>query len=257
MVEKLLCLGEMEHLNVLTFKGDDIQLIYMQFQYVGELILMGRNSPCFCGSGRKVKHCHPDVNEESLVAKMLQLYSLVDKRNALGLSSPCQKGCANCCTDDFDVHFSEFLVVLSYLNIGHEYSRYRQWKRLIAEWNPKVTGVCFFLHREDNTCRIYTVRPLVCRNYGTTLQFTEKPCALISDPAALLDESAYPEIDAKTNRILMAGKQGTFNVPELPLTLWMEKPDENGLLKAERMRDLLQASTKSSVDDFVRILTIP
>jgi len=43
--------------------------------YAGEIKFMNRNDVCFCGSGKKVKHCHRDINEKSLLAKMLALYA--------------------------------------------------------------------------------------------------------------------------------------------------------------------------------------
>ena len=34
---------------------------------------MGRNDLCFCGSGKKQKKCHPNINEDSVAAKIIKL----------------------------------------------------------------------------------------------------------------------------------------------------------------------------------------
>lgn len=36
---------------------------------------MGRNDLCFCGSGKKQKKCHPNINEDSVAAKIIKLYT--------------------------------------------------------------------------------------------------------------------------------------------------------------------------------------
>ena len=253
MLGRGLKLGETEQEIIAVHKDGGIKLIYMQIQCIGELVLMGRNSTCFCGSGRKVKHCHPDVNEKSLVAQLLRLYALIDERNAYGVSSPCQKGCAYCCTADFPVYLSEFLVILDYLDIGNMYYRYRRWMKSFIEQDPVVEGMCLFLHEEDNTCRIYAVRPLICRNYGITQMATESPCHIISDVTALLDESLYHyDIDVIANRIKITGTYGEIMPYPRPLTLWVkENVNEDGLLKTEQVRNLLLAAVNFNIDEFI------
>lgn len=230
------------------------KIIRLQIRCVERMTLMGRNELCFCGSGKKYKLCHPEINERSLVAKLLTLYTKIDERNSHAIGSPCVKGCAHCCTDDFDVHFSEFLAILDYLEFGNEIKRYSKWKNLIANWNPKLTGSCFFLEQTDRTCNIYEVRPLICRNYGTTIQTSDPPCSLISDTCILLDETLYPKIDTIENRIIISGtNQRVRALKAMPLTLWLRNIDDDGELTIKKMLDLLKAATKSSVDDFIKI----
>ena len=42
-------------------------------------LLMGRNDLCFCGSGKKQKKCHPNINEDSVAAKIIKLYTQLSK----------------------------------------------------------------------------------------------------------------------------------------------------------------------------------
>ena len=160
--------AEIPTINPEADYGAGTKALRLQICCVGEAFFMGRNDRCFCGSGKKKKRCHADMNEASLVAKLLELYAAVDERNSHAVSSPCRKGCASCCTNDFEVHFAEFLAVLDFLRIGHELNRRQRWAELIKNWNPKVKSVCFFLDLKDESCRIYAVRPLVCRDYGIT-----------------------------------------------------------------------------------------
>jgi len=203
--------------------GDNEGRLKFHISYIGEVILMSRNEPCFCGSGRKTKHCHPSVNEESLVSKILELYAEIDERNK-NATTLCEKGCSYCCTDDFEVNLSEFLVMLDFL--GTEQSRYATVKDIIANGNPKANGTCIFLNEKENTCEIYALKPLMCRNFGTTKQATSFPCKKLK---------------------VMSSKYET-------LFAWFNKLDENGVLKSEKMRQLLKSSTNGNIDYFIETM---
>lgn len=78
---------------------------------------MGRNDLCFCGSNKKQKKCHPDINSESKLAKMYALYHTFDNYALKkGIKNNCPKKCYNCCKG---VHFytteTEFLMILDYI----------------------------------------------------------------------------------------------------------------------------------------------
>ena len=53
--------------------GEKTKIICLKIRCVERMTLMSRNELCFCGSNKKNKHCHPDINEKSLVAKLLAL----------------------------------------------------------------------------------------------------------------------------------------------------------------------------------------
>ena len=148
---------------------------------------MRDNELCFCGSGKIVKYCHPDINEKSLVAYILALYNNIDARYSRS-NSVCKRGCFNCCSDNFMISFSEYLTIAQSI-----FSHARSECRVKDEWwstisgNDKLDGYCIFIDQKFFTCKIYTIRPLICRNYGATVQDTYfKLC----DPSSKQDESS-------------------------------------------------------------------
>jgi hypothetical protein len=72
----------------------------------------------------------------------------------------CRRGCAGCCVDDISV----FRVEAERIRRGHA--------RLLREGSPHPPGACAFLDDEGG-CRIYDVRPYVCRTQGLPLRWTE------------------------------------------------------------------------------------
>jgi Fe-S-cluster containining protein len=202
------------------------------------------------------------VKEENLVAKLLRLYDAVDTRNAHA-QTVCEKGCAACCTDDFDVHFPEFLTILDFLGIGSEgcFNRttHQPFAQLSEEWTWRVKGTCIFLDQQEQYCKIYAVRPLLCRNYGAVLSFTDFSCPLMKAFAAqckLIVEADVPPIDTVTNRIIIEGTtQKMRPAKALPLTLWFNNIQSDGVLRTERMRDLLATATNRTVDEFITVFT--
>lgn len=91
---------------------------------------LGRNELCFCGSGKKQKKCHVNVNQDSYIGNLYKKYFKID--NILSEyeathkefeNHPCGKGCFNCCYDVFPISMLEFELLLEEIrNIGTEYS---------------------------------------------------------------------------------------------------------------------------------------
>ena len=165
---------------------------------------MGRNDPCFCGSGKKTKYCHAEVNENGIVANLLHLYNQIeiDLKSALAeknISPQCHKGCSDCCHDYFYVSQVEYFGILNYMmangidfnetktkaknymdEIEKEYPfEYRrlndnfshaQNKMDIRQFDDsainKTKQGCVFLNTDTNSCDIYPVRPIICRHFG-------------------------------------------------------------------------------------------
>lgn len=78
---------------------------------------MKRNTPCFCGSGRKHKKCHPDIHPESRAAEVIKIYREIDSRvekyqEQTRISPPCFKGCSECCYHHFDISQVEFEIIM-------------------------------------------------------------------------------------------------------------------------------------------------
>lgn len=78
--------------------------------------MMGRNDVCFCGSGKKKKKCHRDIEAGSAFANMVDLYQRLDDTIQIGIGNiRCQKGCYSCCYQYFTVTSVEFYYLLSRL----------------------------------------------------------------------------------------------------------------------------------------------
>lgn len=98
------------------------------------------------------------------IAAVLRLHADVDRRaGALharhAVRLQCRRGCASCCVDDLTV-----------FEVEAELIRTRAGSVLREPPNP--AGACAFLDA-DAACRIYPVRPYVCRTQGLPLRWTD------------------------------------------------------------------------------------
>jgi uncharacterized protein len=73
----------------------------------------------------------------------------------------CRPGCADCCVDDISVNEAEALNIR------------RSFTDLLYKELPHPEGACAFLSG-DKTCRIYPMRPYVCRTQGLPLHWIEE-----------------------------------------------------------------------------------
>lgn len=167
-------------------------------------MFVDRNAPCFCGSRKKQKKCHADVEAGSPFAGLIQLNGKLDSVLA-GSGNPlgCHKGCAACCNHVFAVTQTEFLYACYgyeklygeveslfekgdqiYRELMEEYPEYRYMPKeldarnmeefceltaeqaKVFEWMRKP---CLFLDEETSSCKVYEYRPLVCRYHGQGL----------------------------------------------------------------------------------------
>jgi len=163
---------------------------------------MGRNDECVCGSGKRSKSCHPRIEQNSFVGNLWKKYrtfdakirEIVEKEN---ISFICKKGCANCCCDYFYVSPLEYFIIKEYLLTCSpeifEKTKVRgawqlqQLKELYpAEWKRLVSTAslddsfqdhavipdgarffdCPFLCETERICKVYEVRPFICRLFG-------------------------------------------------------------------------------------------
>lgn len=167
---------------------------------------LGRNDKCFCGSGKKAKFCHIDIDTESRFAELVKLYTefdnLVKQEKLKGKCNTCKENCNVCCKHHFDILEVEFdYIAYQYakrfgIDKWNELTRegYKQWI-VYREKNPeqakleeeKVFGDRnklnelinetfnnYVSHDEnpcsflgaDGKCTIYDFRPFVCRFQG-------------------------------------------------------------------------------------------
>jgi Fe-S-cluster containining protein len=168
------------------------------------MLVRGRNSLCFCNSGLKTKKCHSDIHNESKLAELIKTNILIDKKvenyiNEYGQNTPCAPGCSSCCYDDFSISLVEMTLILYEVNknwskekieelftISKQYlEEYKNDKpdmfRLLELDANKVPSAaidqitkadgrnkfpCVFLNNETGKCKVYHVRPFICRTTG-------------------------------------------------------------------------------------------
>lgn len=90
---------------------------------------------------------HDDVDR--MVAQLTELHR--DRMQ-------CRRGCSDCCVDDLTV----FEVEAERIRSAHP--------ELLATGRPHAPGACAFLDG-DGACRVYDVRPYVCRTQGVPLRW--------------------------------------------------------------------------------------
>lgn len=226
---------------------------------------MGRNDLCFCGSEKKQKKCHPDIHEKSVIANLYSVFDLIEKEYTIPEHTYCCKGCSSCCSDFFNVSIVEFFMILQHLRIvsPYEIKIYSDKAKHIVEqydlpeddkFNIDNFTSCIFLDDVNGSCKIYEVRPTMCRLYGNT--------NLTRCPKIMQDKEFCKELIHLTDSKLIENvdqfhvKGQTIQPKVHPLVYWFSRIDDDGELKVQRMRDLFQASTERPIDDFVRILLI-
>jgi Fe-S-cluster containining protein len=75
---------------------------------------VSRNELCFCGSGKKKKKCHRDIEPGSAFAHMVNLYNRLDDTIQKGIGNiRCRKGCFACCYQYFTITSVEFYYIIS------------------------------------------------------------------------------------------------------------------------------------------------
>lgn len=185
---------------------------------------MERNDKCFCGSGKKYKKCHYRINGESKLANIYRAYYEYDMVcREKGICNNCINGCSRCCKDFFFISECEFLLILEELihrgaNIDTYINAAKNIMKNINENHPEIIDrmneympttnkeidpsffienfdsfdlpKCMFLNSE-NKCSIYSVRPIICRGYGTT-----ETCRVMSNPKQEFPEKTKLHVEA-------------------------------------------------------------
>lgn len=107
-----------------------------------------------------------DGVSEADVAWVARLHAAVDELAAPLVAQhrerlACKVGCADCCVDNLTV----FRVEAARIEAAHP--------ELLANGEPHPEGACAFLDGEGR-CRVYEVRPYVCRTQGLPLRWLEE-----------------------------------------------------------------------------------
>lgn len=100
---------------------------------------------------------------EADVAWVARLHAAVDELTAPLVAQhreklACKAGCADCCVDNLTV----FRLEAARIEAAHP--------ELLASGEPHPEGACAFLDGEGR-CRVYEVRPYVCRTQGLPLRW--------------------------------------------------------------------------------------
>ncbi|MDO3409919.1 YkgJ family cysteine cluster protein [Saccharibacillus sp. CPCC 101409] len=162
---------------------------------------------CFCGSGRKLKHCHKSASADSRAVHVHNLYREVDGaieeyRSHSPKQPPCREGCSACCSDYFPVSQVEFELLLVYMErhwsqgeIREAFERAEEDLEILRRENPPLHDSlthgadrggeldalrrhagrngfpCPLLDPGTGRCRVYAARPFICRTHGSSHTF--------------------------------------------------------------------------------------
>jgi hypothetical protein len=152
----------------------------------------------------------------------------------------CEKGCASCCIDVGSVGATtlEGLIILEYLQGWDRHARDEIDFRLAKNRNEKLNSVlvrCAFLD-EEQSCRIYAVRPFSCRRI-----YSVRKCdghgAVVHRQAVVLGQ----KIEKEVQRLDPDGCSGHLSYT---LHLLEKEPFRRGYLrgswKVEDFRDIIE-----------------
>ena len=222
-----------------------------------------RNDPCWCGSGKKYKNCHSDINPNSLVAHQYRIMHLLDEEIKNCPYTICQKGCSDCCTDDFEVSVTEFFTILNYLQI---HCNNQQIENICKLSKVKISSIlsnektiafsrCIFLNEHSNACEIYEVRPIICRKYGYYSTTTD--CSkIISDKKASMSLLKNTEVDTSSNILSFILPNNTKLLQKSHSLIYWFSRVEQGKLSSNKMNDLYRVAVNSPISEYIRILQL-
>ncbi len=220
----------------------------------GGLMSNDRNSLCFCGSGKKKKKCHPDIHEKSLFATLLKYYKEIDDEQALIDNSMCKKGCSKCCEASFSISQAEFFMILNALEITKDTQLFkRKADEFIANQGFEIGNRCIFVDDATGACRIYEVRPLICRQYGY-INTNDCVCDYIKDNKELLN-SLPTESKVKIAHNTISFDNGILLTPK-PLVYWLSHLSDDGELATLKQKKLYEAAQASPISEYLRLVSI-
>jgi len=163
---------------------------------------MSRNDLCFCGSGLKIKKCHADIHPNSRAARLIQVFKELDDRihrhyEGQEIKPPCKPGCTECCHQYFPVSLTEYGMILYEMREWSEEEKDRVLEKARIYTEKFMTNYpqiydyleqdstgdtdilkmvknlpdehklpCIFLEDDSGKCKVYNVRPVICRVHG-------------------------------------------------------------------------------------------
>lgn len=188
-----------------------------------------------------------NMNEKKLIECLLKYFAQIEQDNLKIANNICSKGCNYCCTSDFEVSITEYFAILRYIGVNFGAEAVKDISEQ-AKLSLNLPG-CIFVDNTNGSCKIYEVRPLVCRKYG--LYACDTDCAKLNG-TELLQPSLFT---GKNTYFFESSKNPSQKILSKPKRLvhWFANM-EDGKLKSQRMKDLFYACFNQSVDEFVEIL---
>lgn len=188
-----------------------------------------------------------NVNDKALITYLYDYFNKIEQDNAASTNNICSKGCCSCCTSDFGVNITEYFAILQYIGIKFGTDAIESIsEQAKLSFNSQR---CIFVDNTDSSCKIYEVRPLICRKYGLYENSTDCPklkgTELLQTPADTSKNILYFENCKNPHSKIICNPKR--------LVQWFSNM-ENGEFKTQRMRDLFNACFNQSLDEFVAIL---
>lgn len=197
-----------------------------------------RNSPCFCGSGKKLKKCHSDITPDSRVGRVLGLYKELNERiSDYKLKNPshqslCFAGCSSCCYHSFAVSDFEFKLIVREIKGWSEekinnlrITFQKQLEYLKTEFSDIYKNLeedssfrpdiefkqymmtvesynmpCPLLNTTNGECIIYDSRPFICRAHGTTYYIDDEYSVCDKISSNTENSKRTPDVSDLNNR---------------------------------------------------------
>lgn len=186
-----------------------------------------------------------EMNPNSVIANLLSYFQEIQADAESIHNKVCKKGCSKCCTNDFPISIVEFFAILRYIGIQYsdDFVLKIEKKSKISLYAPQ----CIFVDETDCSCKIYEIRPLICRKYGT---YKNTDCPKLKE--TILSKQ---QRDTSLNTIQFVCKQyGNKHFVCTPqnIVYWFGKL-QNNKFKSERMNDLYSAAYFSDSETFLKI----
>lgn len=151
---------------------------------------MGRNDLCFCGSGKKQKKCHNDIEPNSAFAQMILFHNKTDmfiKENTQFEKLKCKKGCSECCYQNFSVSTVEFYYIIYQIikNQGIAKAReyvtkgYEMWCEYEKEF-PENAKLLRLNTESANPNKFMEMMKLIEKSVDGSPMFNKFPCPFLN-----------------------------------------------------------------------------
>jgi len=220
---------------------------------------------CFCGSGEPVHKCHNAVKENTAMSYLFETFRKIDSDIQNALATPeCKSGCTDCCFDCFEVSACEYLAILMYLQKKHTglftssirkaekvakslrpmFPEYSPWSALSGH---RTSAPCIFLDNRNSACRIYEVRPLVCRLYGSYSPYGN--CITAKNQLKIIPD----DVSNAASQFLgdTYGLGETHPPMAAPLVYWFG--GNHPIPSRQNFKELFLAANDGTMNDYVRL----